>query len=685
MVCAMATVCLGAMNNNSYTEDGRFVIAPGEVRVDGQRLATTGEVAVVASNLTDEITRATDAEAVLRGNISTNAGNISTNKTDISSNLASIGSNDTDIAVNVGNISTNAENITTNVTDIEINAGGISTNAGNISTNTDNITVNVGGISTNAGNISTNAEDIIINAGGVSTNAGNITTNTQDILVNAGNITTNAEDIVVNAGGVSTNAGNISTNAENIAAKVGTNDVVYLAAITNATITGGTSLVVSVTGRILGITVRTNFVENNTGNWDGTWQGLGTNAFQPAGSYATGTPVYVESDPVWESEKSGYATGTPLYVYSETDPVWESEKGGYATGTPLYVESYVGTIVGGTIVTGAAASVTTNAGSLDFVVPSGGTGSGTITNMLSSDGSIDWTNPEGPQPDGSVTSYVEGVAAGYVATNATDYTGLLTNLLAFHGESGVVMRAYGDTNVAFGAPDLATKATVTIVSNAFGTADTIISNAYVAADLVVSNAYTNTAALAAAAYPASNPSNFTSGGGGITLSGYELAVSSKNGWGGYVTGDGSTTNNAIVVAGWSTANATNNYNSGWAFYSSADDVIQDKYAYADIPIPSYATGWGATAIVVRVRSSGTAITTNKVNLLFNDGVNAFATNDLVSSTADTWREYPILASELPASWTNDLDNIRPYLSVRGDYFSWMTNYIQWVEIWCDWE
>ena len=35
--------------------------------------------------------------------------------------------------------------------------------------------------------------------------------------------------------------------------------------------------------------------------------------------YATGTPVYVESDPVWESEKGSYATGTPVYV--ELDPV----------------------------------------------------------------------------------------------------------------------------------------------------------------------------------------------------------------------------------------------------------------------------------------------------------------------------------------------------------------------------
>ena len=42
------------------------------------------------------------------------------------------------------------------------------------------------------------------------------------------------------------------------------------------------------------------------------------------GSYATGTPLYAytETDPVWESEKAAYATGTPLYAYTETDPIW---------------------------------------------------------------------------------------------------------------------------------------------------------------------------------------------------------------------------------------------------------------------------------------------------------------------------------------------------------------------------
>jgi len=207
-------------------------------------------------------------------------------------------------------------------------------------------------------------------------------------------------------------------------------------------------------------------------------------------AYATGTPLYVEADPVWESEKSGYATGTPVYV--ESDPVWESEKAGYATGTPLYVESYVGTVTGGTVtagsdntfvVTGPNAAVTWNTND-----GAGSGGAGTITNMLSSDGSIDWTNPEGPQPDGSVTSYVEGVAAGYVATNATDYTGLLTNTLAFHAESNLYLRVDG-TNVYYGE-------SVTITAGV--TAGTYYDGANGAA---ASN-------LATAAYPSSNPSNF---------------------------------------------------------------------------------------------------------------------------------------------------------------------------------
>lgn len=41
----------------------------------------------------------------------------------------------------------------------------------------------------------------------------------------------------------------------------------------------------------------------------------------------------------WINLLEGLATGTPLYVFSETDPVWAAEKSGYATGTPLYAET----------------------------------------------------------------------------------------------------------------------------------------------------------------------------------------------------------------------------------------------------------------------------------------------------------------------------------------------------------
>lgn len=62
--------------------------------------------------------------------------------------------------------------------------------------------------------------------------------------------------------------------------------------------------------------------------------------------YATGTPVYVESDPVYNAEKSLYATGTPLYAFSEADPLWTAASSNYytvsqadalfATGSPIY-------------------------------------------------------------------------------------------------------------------------------------------------------------------------------------------------------------------------------------------------------------------------------------------------------------------------------------------------------------
>lgn len=48
------------------------------------------------------------------------------------------------------------------------------------------------------------------------------------------------------------------------------------------------------------------------------------------------------------------------------------QAGSYATGTPLYVETYQGTITGATISTGAAPAIVTNAGVLGITVPAGG-------------------------------------------------------------------------------------------------------------------------------------------------------------------------------------------------------------------------------------------------------------------------------------------------------------------------
>ncbi len=135
--------------------------------------------------------------------ISALRSSITTNATGIASNLAAIGSNDTDIAVNAGGITTNAT-----------------------------------GVASNLAAIGSNDTDIAANAGGISTNAVDLTTHTTN---------------TVNPHGVTASQ----------AGAVATNDAAYLAALTNATITGGSSLIVSVTGRILGITVRTNFAAVN--------------------------------------------------------------------------------------------------------------------------------------------------------------------------------------------------------------------------------------------------------------------------------------------------------------------------------------------------------------------------------------------------------------------------------------
>ena len=114
-----------------------------------------------------------------------------------------------------------------------------------------------------------------------------------------------------------------------------------------------------------------------TGNWS-TAYGWGNHAL---GGYATGTPLYVESDPAWHSgtgaiwtaignaEPANYAavSNAAITAHGWGDHAAE----GYATGTPLYVETYLGTITGATITGG---TVTTNEGILAFAVESTDTG-----------------------------------------------------------------------------------------------------------------------------------------------------------------------------------------------------------------------------------------------------------------------------------------------------------------------
>lgn len=66
LLMVVGTAVFGALNNNTKTEDGRTVIEPGAISVDGHRLATTTQVAVVQSNLDVEVSRATNAEHLIQ-------------------------------------------------------------------------------------------------------------------------------------------------------------------------------------------------------------------------------------------------------------------------------------------------------------------------------------------------------------------------------------------------------------------------------------------------------------------------------------------------------------------------------------------------------------------------------------------------------------------------------------------
>jgi len=155
-----------------------------------------------------------------------------------------------------------------------------------------------------------------------------------------------------------------------------------------------------------------------------------------------------------------------------------------------------------------------------------------------------------------------------------------------------------------------------------------------------------------------------SGGGSVTLTGYTLVIDTAD-WCGDQVGVGSlgSGSNAVVWTGYSTANATNNSLSGDAWFSS-QTFLNDKYYYAFAPAPATATK--LSGITVLVRSSGDGVTTNYVNLLFDDTSNVFTTNNLCSSTPDAWRAYTFTAAEINSAWTNAVPtNVLDGVSVRG--------------------
>lgn len=119
----------------------------------------------------------------------------------------------------------------------------------------------------------------------------------------------------------------------------------------------------------------------------------------------------------WQNMLGAYATGTPLYAYTETDPVWAAEKGGYATGTPLYAFTEVDPVWAA-----ASNAIQSQISSLDTakVSKTGDTMTGVLNiNVGAGNELIIGSTGVNVSVGREANAYNEGVAVGYLANGST--------------------------------------------------------------------------------------------------------------------------------------------------------------------------------------------------------------------------------------------------------------------------
>ena len=188
--------------------------------------------------------------------------------------------------------------------------------------------------------------------------------------------------------------------------------------------------------------------------------------------YATGTPVYAEADPLWTAAKSGYATGTPLYVFAETDPLWAAASNGIQSALTNSVAKTGDTMTGAlTINSGAGNKLLIGTLGTDIAIGSAANGDAVgigIGNAANGNDGVAIGNNSRGYGKGAVlgrsaNGATEGAAVGYAANgnqqgvavghSATGYSGVAVGFRSA-GQNGVAIGQYtrGDNNGAAVGP-----------------------------------------------------------------------------------------------------------------------------------------------------------------------------------------------------------------------------------------